>query len=129
MTLRRGGFTIVETMFAVALFAFAVAAVGPLLGRVSRHSTLISDTQRRTAVVSQAASRATAFGFWSLTGGCVVDSTGPYPNIACTSITDTLPFLRRVRVVVTPFDSLSTPPDTIVLYRLDASRSNPFNVP
>jgi prepilin-type N-terminal cleavage/methylation domain-containing protein len=129
--MRRGrrGFTIVETMFAVALFAFAVAAVGPLLARVARQSTVISDTQRRTAVVSQAASRAAAYAFDNVTAGCVVDSTGPFPTTACTTLTDTAGSLRRVQVIVTPADTVNALPDTIVLYRVDTDRVNPFNYP
>jgi type II secretory pathway pseudopilin PulG len=128
MTSRRG-FTIVETVFAIALFAFAVAAVGPLLTRVARHSTVISGTQRRTAVVSGATSRATSYAFDNVTASCVVDSTGPFPNAACTMITDTLASLRRVQLVVTPTDTANALPDTIVVYRVNANRVNPFNYP
>lgn len=125
----RGGFTLVETMATLALLCFIVVALGPMLVRVSRQSNGVSASQYRTAALVAAASQATALPAAGLVGGCITDPTPAFQHTLCTVVTDTLPGLRRVRIVVTPTDSLLTSPDTLTLYRVNALFTNPFNTP
>jgi prepilin-type N-terminal cleavage/methylation domain-containing protein len=99
----RRGFTLVETIATLALLCFIVVVLGPLLLRVSRQSSTVTAGQYRT--------------------------TAAFPYSACIGITDTLPGLRRVRVIVAPRDSFLVAPDTVTLYRVNSSFTNPFNTP
>lgn len=125
----RRGFTLVETMFAVALFSFAVAVVGPVLVRIGHQSQLVTGAQRRTAASVRVATRNAALPFASLAAGCIVDSVSAFPNSACTVLTDTAGGLRRVQTIITPLDTALTGPDTVVFYRVNPTALSPFNSP
>lgn len=126
---RRRGFTLVETLATLALLCFLVAVLGPLLVRVSRQSSSVTASQYRTAALVAASSAAMAMPADQLLALCVSDATPAFPHATCTLLTDTLPSLRRVRITVTPDDTLLTAPDTVTLYRVNALFLNPFNVP
>lgn len=123
------GFTLVETLATLALLCFLVVTLGPLLVRVSRQSSGVTASQYRTAAMVAASSRAMTIPANQVVAGCVTDATMVFPHSVCTVITDTLPSLRRVRIVVTPGDSFLVAPDTVTLYRVNQSFANPFNTP
>lgn len=129
MTGDRRGFTLVETVFAVALFCFAIALVGPLLTRVARMSNSVTGVQRRTAAVTAASAAITAFPFTALGDRCRTESMASFSYTMCVDVTDTLTYLRRVRIVVTPSDTAFGIADTVTIYRVDGTRINPFNSP
>ena len=124
-----GGFTLVETLATLALLSFIVVVLGPMLVRVSRQSTGVTATQHRTAALVGAASRAMAVPTDEVLTGCTSDATPSYQHSLCTAVVDTLPGLRRVRLIVTPVDSLLSGPDTVTLYRVNEQLTNPFNTP
>lgn len=125
----RRGFTLVETLATLALLCFLVAVLGPLLVRVSRQSSGVTASQYRTAALLAAASLAMTTPADALTAGCTTDTTPSFRHTTCSVIVDTLPSLRRVQIIVAPDDSLLTAPDTVTLYRVNSSYTNPFNTP
>jgi prepilin-type N-terminal cleavage/methylation domain-containing protein len=125
----RRGFTLVETLATLALLCFIVVVLGPMLVRVSRQSNSVTASQYRTAAMVAATSRAMAVPAADVLAGCTTDATPAYQHSMCTVIVDTLPGLRRLRLVVTPTDSLLTAPDTVTLYRVNTLFTNPFDIP
>lgn len=126
---RRAGFTLIEAMVTLSLLCFVVAVLGPLLLRMSRQSSNVTASQYRTAAMVTASSWMLSRPASQLVAACTVDSTPAFQHTTCSTLTDTLPSLRRVRLVVTPADSLLTAPDTLTLYRVNAQFTNPFNSP
>ena len=124
----RRGFTLVETLATLALLCFIVVILGPLLVRVSRQSSGVSAVQYRTAALIDAASRTSTIRPDQITAGCATFSAA-FPHTVCTTIVDTLPSLRKVRLVVSPADSLLSGPDTVTIYRVNEQFINPFNTP
>ena len=125
----RAGFTLVETLATLALLCFVVAVLGPLLMRVSRQSSSVTIGQYRTAALVGASSRNISLPFGLLTTACSTDNTPAFRHTTCTVLTDTLPALRRVRIIVTPDDSILSSPDTVTVYRVNSGRINPFDAP
>lgn len=125
----RLGFTLVETLATLALLCFLVAVLGPMLVRVSRQSSSVTANQYRTASLLAAASKAMTTRADQLAAGCTTDTTTAFRHTTCSVIVDTLPSLRRVRIVVAPADSILAAPDTVTLYRVNATYINPFNSP
>ena len=125
----RRGFTLVETLATLALLCFVVAILGPLLIRVSRQSSSVTIGQYRTAALIAATSGVVAFPYDLLPSSCTTETIQSFPHTTCIAPTDTLAFLRRVRIVVTPGDSILSAPDTIFVYRVNSSRINPFDTP
>lgn len=126
---RRAGFTLVETLATLALLCFVVAVLGPLLMRVSRQSSSVTISQYRTAALVAVTSRTVAVPFSLVSSTCVPDNTPAFRHTTCVATTDTLATLRRVRIIVTPDDSILSAPDTITVYRVNTSRINPFDAP
>jgi prepilin-type N-terminal cleavage/methylation domain-containing protein len=126
---RQGGFTLVEVLATTALFCLVVAVAGPLLLRMAGLSTNVTRSQERTAASVAQATRIAALPFQDLNAiaGCTTIATTSFPHIRCITLTDTLPELRRVRIIITPLDSATAAPDTIVVYRVNLARANPFN--
>jgi len=125
----RAGFSLIEAMVTLSLLCFVVAVLGPLLLRVSRQSSGVTASQYRTAAMVSATSRALSSRTDQLTAGCIVDTTAAFRHTTCSVLTDTLPALRRIRIVVTPDDSLVSGPDTVTIYRVNAQFTNPFSTP
>ncbi len=125
----RRGFTLVETVATLALLCFVVAVLGPLLLRASRQSSTVTMGQYRTAALVGASSKAIALPFDLLASACVADPAQAFPHTTCTALVDTLPELRRISIVVTPGDTILSAPDTVVVYRVNSERINPFNSP
>jgi len=125
----QGGFTLIEAMVTLSLLCFIVAVLGPLLLRVSRLSSGVTASQYSTAAIVAASSRAMTSRTDQLTAGCMVDTTTAFRHTTCSVLTDTLPTLRQIRIVVTPDDSLISGPDTLTVYRFNAQFTNPFNSP
>lgn len=125
----RAGFTLVETLATLALLCFVVAVLGPLLMRASRQSSSVTIGQYRTAALVGASSRSIALPFDLLTTACTADNTPSFRHTTCTALTDTLPALRQVRIIVTPDDSILSAPDTVTVYRVNSGRINPFDTP
>jgi prepilin-type N-terminal cleavage/methylation domain-containing protein len=125
----RRGFTLVETIATLALLCFIVVVLGPLLLRVSRQSSTVTAGQYRTAAMVGASSWVMTIPANQLLAQCDTVVSQAFPYSACLGVTDTLPGLRRVRVVVEPGDSFLLAPDTVTLYRVNQSFTNPFNTP
>jgi prepilin-type N-terminal cleavage/methylation domain-containing protein len=125
----RAGFTLVETLATLALLCFVVAVLGPLLMRVSRQSSSVTISQYRTAALVAGSSAAVSLPYNQLTTTCSYDNSPSFRHTTCTEVTDTLATLRRVRVIVTPDDSILSTPDTVTVYRVNSGRLNPFNTP
>ena len=125
----RAGFTLVETLATLALLCFVVAVLGPLLVRVSRQSNSVTIGQYRTAVLVGASSWSISVPYDLLTTTCSTDNTPAFRHTLCVAYADTAGALRRVRIVVTPTDSLLSGPDTVTVYRVNSGRINPFDAP
>lgn len=125
----RAGFTLVETLATLALLCFVVAVLGPLLMRASRQSSSVTIGQYRTAALVSASSWTIAVPFSLLSTRCVPDNTPTFQHTTCMTMVDTLAALRRVRIVVTPDDSILSAPDTVTVYRVNSGRINPFDAP
>lgn len=125
----RRGFTLVETIATLALLCFIVVVLGPLLLRVSRQSTTVTAGQYRTAAMVGASSWAMTVPTSQVVAQCDSFATPGFPHSVCLTTTDTLPGLRRVRIIVAPRDSFLVAPDTVTLYRVNQSFTNPFNTP
>jgi prepilin-type N-terminal cleavage/methylation domain-containing protein len=125
----RAGFTLIEAMVTLSLLCFVVVVLGPLLVRVSRQSSSVTAGQYRTAAMVEVSSWAMTAPTNQLATACSLDSTTAFPHTTCSVLTDTLPGLRRVQLVVTPADSFITAPDTLILYRVNTQFTNPFNSP
>lgn len=121
--------TLIEILATLALFSLVVAATGPLLLRMSRLSTAVTRSQERTAASVAQVTRLAALPFGDLAGeaGCTTIASASFPHTYCITLTDTLPQLRKVRIVITPLDSVNAPPDTSVVFRVNLARANPFN--
>ena len=125
----RAGFTLVEALATMALLCFVVAVLGPMLMRVSRQSSSVTIRQYRTAALVAASSRSVSLPYAQLTTACTSDNSPLFRHTTCTDITDTLATLRRVRIIVTPEDSLLSTADTVTVYRVNSGRINPFDAP
>ncbi len=125
----RRGVTLIEVLATLALFSLVVAVTGPLLMRMSGMSRSVTRSQERTAASVAQVTRLAAMPFSTLSAvaGCTTFTVGSFPFTSCVTLTDTLPQLRKVRVIITPVDSASTRPDTVVIYRVNLARANPFN--
>ena len=126
---RERGFTLIEVLATVALFCLVVAVSGPLLMRMAGLSINVTRSQARTAASVAQATRVAALPFDDLiaAAGCTTFASSNFPHTRCITLTDTLPELRRVRIVITPLDSANAAPDTILVYRVNLARANPFN--
>jgi prepilin-type N-terminal cleavage/methylation domain-containing protein len=125
----RSGFTLVETLATLALLCFVVAVLGPLLMRVSRQSSSVTFGQYRTAVMVGATSWSISVPYDLLATTCSTGGTPVFRHSTCVTLTDTLAALRRVRIIVTPDDSILSAPDTVTVYRVNSGRINPFDAP
>jgi prepilin-type N-terminal cleavage/methylation domain-containing protein len=125
----RSGFTLVETLATLALLCFVVAVLGPLLMRVSRQSSSVTFGQYRTAVMVGATSWSISVPYDLLAATCSTGGTPVFRHSTCVTLTDTLAALRRVRIIVTPDDSILSAPDTVTVYRVNSGRINPFDAP
>lgn len=125
----RTGFTLVEVIATLGLLSLVVAVTGPLLLRIAGMSTTVTRSQERTAAAVGQATRIAALPFDGLAGaaGCTTFASAAFPHRRCITVTDTLPQLRKVTIIITPLDSTTTTPDSIVLYRVNLARANPFN--
>ena len=118
-------------MATLALLCFVVAVLGPLLMRVSRQSSSVT-----TQPVSHGGDGRGLIGghmpcpYRPAEQHLHPDDHGPaFRHTTCSAVTDTLATLRRVRIVVTPDDSILSTPDTVTVYRVNSRRINPFNAP
>lgn len=125
----RGGFTLVETMLAVALFCFAIAVIGPLLVKISRQTIFISSAQRKGSILTGAASGVAALPTSALNVPCSAYATGSIVDNVCVTTSTPATGLIRVSIVLTSTDPSSPLPDSIVVYRANSATSNPFNTP
>ena len=123
----RAGFSLIEAMVTLSLLCFVVAVLGPLLlaGLTAvqrRHGKPVQHRRHGRGLISRHDQPHD-----QLTAGCIVDTTTAFRHTTCSVLTDTLPTLRRVRIVVTPDDSLTSGPDTVTIYRFNAQFTNPFD--
>lgn len=125
----RAGFTLVETLATLALLCFVVVVLGPLLMRVSRQSSSVTISQYRTAALVAASSGAVSLPYNLLTSSCTNYNSPLFRHTTCIEVADTMATLRRVRIIVSPEDSLLSTPDTVTVYRVNSGRINPFNTP
>ncbi len=129
----RAGFTLMEHMIAVTMLGVAAAGLAPVVMSTARHTRVAQSNQYETAALTEKVSRYGALSFGALTAGttCTNLASGgePMPHRRCVTITDSAGVLRRVRIIVTPYDSLNLRPDTLIMRRVRTISVNPLNVP
>ncbi len=129
----RSGFTLMEHMIAVTMLGVAAAGLAPVVMSTARHTRVAQSNQYETAALTELVSRYGALSFGALTAGSTctnhASSGEPLPHRRCVTITDSAGVLRRVRIVVTPYDSLNLRPDTLIMRRVRTLSVNPLNVP
>jgi prepilin-type N-terminal cleavage/methylation domain-containing protein len=129
----RAGFTLMEHMIAVTMLGVAAAGLAPVVMSTARHTRVAQSNQYETAALTEMVSRYGALSFGALTAGttCTNHASGgePMPHRRCVTITDSAGVLRRVRIIVTPYDSLNLRPDTLIMRRVRTISVNPLNVP
>lgn len=113
----------------MALFCFAIAVIGPLLGKISRQTVYISSAQRKGSILAGAATAAAALPAAALDVDCTAYATGVIVDNVCINTSVPATGLIRVRLQLTSTDPASTQPDSIVIYRANTVVTNPFNSP
>jgi len=133
MITRRRGFSLIELLIAVTMLGVAAAGLAPVVMSTARHTRVAQSNQYETAALTEMVSRYGALSFGALTAGttCTNHASGgePMPHRRCVTITDSAGVLRRVRIIVTPYDSLNLRPDTLIMRRVRTISVNPLNVP
>ena len=114
----RAGFTLVEIMMAVIIFAVVILSLVGLSFRVSKSSTRATDQALSMAVLLSKMDRAATTKFDSLTtiAGCDTTVSGLFTVIGCTTVTALTPRLDSIGIIVRT-TLPGARPDTITMQR------------
>ena len=126
---RRAGFTLVETLATLALLCFVVAVLGPLLMRVSRQSSSVTIGQYRTAALVSATSYHVAARSACCASTCIANMTPAFNYTTCTRRPTPSRRSAGSGSSSRPDDSILSAPDTLLVYRVNSARINPFDAP
>ena len=126
----RRGFSLVETIVAMTIFAIIMASLGALSLQIAEQGRSgVAVAAKNAAFIGKVNSLATV-SYELLPGraGCthVVDYT--YSRTECVTVVNLSSRVRRVRVVFIP-DAATMRPDTVQFDRTSRLTANPFNTP
>jgi prepilin-type N-terminal cleavage/methylation domain-containing protein len=119
VTNRRKGFTLIETLIAISMFAILSLALTPLLVYQKRRERLATAATYRWALSAQSINRVNAIPAAALLAGTSCDTAEALPIqfTRCVTVANVSERLQRVTVVVLPLNQSWIPGDTLVLER------------
>jgi prepilin-type N-terminal cleavage/methylation domain-containing protein len=126
----RRGFSLVETIVAMTIFAIVMAALGGLAVKIAAQGRSgVNSAAKSAAFVEKMNSLATV-SYELLPGrsGCTHVATPPFPRTECITVVNQSANVRRVRIVITP-DGGTMRPDTVLFDKTARATANPFNTP
>jgi prepilin-type N-terminal cleavage/methylation domain-containing protein len=126
-TKARAGFTLVETMVAMVLFAIATLGLAGMSVVVARRAMTSAATTARGATMGEQVDRLQAMPFDSLAAraGCTVVTGPPLPHTRCVSIAALPNNKIQIRLIVTPMDPRLRA-DTTTFTRARGAKDNPL---
>lgn len=124
----RRGFTLLETLIAIAMFAIIAAGLSPAVVRRARADRMASAATYRWALANEAVNRVNATPAAVLATGTTCDTANALPIrfTRCITTTNVSARLQRVVVVVLPLDQQWIGGDTLTIDR--ANNVGPLNL-
>ena len=126
----RRGFSIIEVIVSIVLLGISLSTLGVLAFQASRRNMVVANVGYRSAAMRYLFDRYSALDFDAIDGAQALDSTlttGPLPlRMQAQMITTTTPNEKRVRLIVTPTNTLIKPETTLVR-RFRWASTNPLN--
>ena len=115
----RRGFSVIEVLFAIVIFAVASVSLAGLTMRTARRNTLGSVRSYQTVFLSSELARVTALPSAALVPGTSCDTTtsAPWAYQRCTTVTNVNTRQQTVRVIVRPLLAGLITPDTVTIDR------------
>ncbi len=129
-TRARRGFSLVEIIVALTIFAVIMSALGGLLFTVGVQGKASVAKAERMAAMTTRVNQITALPFDSLLSrtGCTHAGEPPHERTECVTVTNMSSKVTRVTVVITP-DNSALKPDTARIDRGRPAAANPFKTP
>lgn len=126
----RAGFSLVEVVVALTLFAVLMSTLAVATIPVVRGATRGVASAQRAAALMRKLNQLEVLSFDSLPGraGCASVGAPTYPRTECVRVVNVSSQLRRVTILVTPSDTLFRP-DSVSFHRAKAVSANPLNTP
>jgi prepilin-type N-terminal cleavage/methylation domain-containing protein len=126
---RMMGFSLVEVIFAIALFGVSMSAIGAFMLTVARQTrNNWGDAQRTAAAVARVNDLAIVpFANLNARAGCTAFTAQPFPRSECIVITDLSATRKRVRITVTPTNT-AIDPVSVQFEQTKPPATNPFHV-
>ena len=117
--MKRRGFTLVETLIAISMFAIIAAGLSPTFVRRSRNDRTASAATYRWALAAEAVNRINATPAAALATGTTCDTASALPIrfTRCVTTDNVTERLQRVIVVVLPLDQAWIAGDTLTIER------------
>jgi prepilin-type N-terminal cleavage/methylation domain-containing protein len=122
------GFSLIEVVVGIVLFAVVMSAVGALSLSVSRQAVDAWGAAQRSAVATRLVNDLSLADWATLAGraGCTVVLTGPFPRRECISVSDVSANVKRVAVTIDP-DRPGLATSTLYFERARPPAANAFN--
>ena len=126
----RPGYSLVEVLVAMTIFAIVMAALGGLLFRVSLQGSAGVAKAERMAAFTARVNQLSTLPFDSLPGrsGCIYAGEPPHERTECVTVVNMSPKVARVTIVITP-ENLALRADTVQIDRSRPAPGNPFKTP
>ncbi len=124
----RRGFTLIEAMIALSVFAIIAVGLSPVMVRRARADRMATAATYRWALSAESVNRINATPAAALATGTVCDSANALPIRfqRCITTTNVTTRLQRVVVVVLPLDQTWIGGDTLTIER--ANNVGPLNL-
>lgn len=115
----RKGFTLLETLIAISMFAIIAAGISPAVVSRARADRTATAATYRWALAAEAVNRVNATPAAALSDGTVCDTARAIPIrfTRCTTTTNVTTRLQRVVVIVLPLDQAWIGGDTLTIER------------
>ena len=115
----RRGFTLLETLIAIVVFALIAAGLSPVMVRRARADRMAAAATYRWALASEAVNRINATPAAALATGVVCDTASALPIrfTRCITTSNVTERLQRVVVVVLPLNQSWIGGDTLTIER------------
>lgn len=125
---RRGGFSLVEVLVALALFGVSMSAIAALSFAVTRRSTETAGTVERAVALEARVNDLFSIPWTEIDAraGCTTISAQPFPREECITVT-TASGRKTMTLTVTPADA-SLNPTSVSVERTQPPATNPFRV-